>query len=60
VLDKDARTSHLTTVGANSKVAKTELDYRGTLLIRNRNPPRTATGPHAYAYCRVLGRGVFL
>ena len=23
-------------------------------------PPRTAIGPYAYAYCRVLGGGVFL
>ena len=34
--------------------------YMGTSLIRNRTPPRTATGPYAYAYCRVLGGGVFL
>ena len=32
--------------------------YRGTSLIRNRTPPRTARGPYAYAYCRVLGGGV--
>ena len=35
----------------------------GTSLLRNRTtppPPRTATGPYAYAYCRVPGGGVFL
>jgi len=34
--------------------------YRGTSLIRNCTPPRTAIGPYAYAYYRVLGSGVFL
>ena len=34
--------------------------YRGTSLIRNRNPHRTAIGPYAYVYCRVLGVGVSL
>ena len=34
--------------------------YRGTSLIRNRMPPRTAIGPYAYAYCSFLGGGVFL
>ena len=33
---------------------------RGTSLIRNRTPPRTAIGPYTHAYCRVLGGGVFL
>ena len=28
--------------------------YRGTSLIRIRAPPRTAIGPYAHAYCRVL------
>jgi len=34
--------------------------YRGTSLIRNNTPLRTAMGPYAYAYCSVLGGGVFL
>jgi hypothetical protein len=33
--------------------------YRSTSLIRNRIPPRTAMGPYAYAYCRVLGGGIW-
>ena len=33
---------------------------RGASLIRNRTPLRTAIGPYAYAYCRVLGGGIFL
>ena len=33
---------------------------QGTSLTRNRTPPRTAKGPYAYAYCMVLGGGVFL
>jgi len=36
------------------------LTYRGTSLIIKRTPPRTAIGPYAYAYCRVVGGGVFL
>ena len=37
-------------------------DYRGTSLIRNCTPSRTAihVGPYAYVYRRVLGAGVFL
>ena len=35
------------------------VEYRGTSLIRNCPPPRTAIGTYAYAYCRVLGGGVF-
>ena len=32
---------------------------RGAELVkRKRTPPRTATGPYAYGYCRVLGGGV--
>jgi hypothetical protein len=34
--------------------------YRGTLLIRNRRPSRTAIGPYAQASCRVLGGSGFL
>ena len=40
--------------------AVTATGYRGTSLIRNRTPPRTATGPYAYTYCRVLGGHCFL
>ena len=32
-----------------------DVEYRGTSLIINRTPPRTAIGPYAYAYCRVRG-----
>ena len=34
--------------------------YRGTSLIRMGTTPRTAIWPHAFAYCGVLGGGVFL
>ena len=33
--------------------------YRGTSLIKKRNPPRTTIGPNAYASCRVLEGGDF-
>ena len=36
------------------------LTYRGTSLMRNRPLPRTAIGPYADAFCRVVGGGVFL
>ena len=36
------------------------LAHKGTSLIRNRTPHRTAIRPCAYAYCRILRGGVFL
>jgi len=41
-------------------LGRARASYRGTSLIRNRTPPRTAIGPYAYAYGRVLGGCVFL
>ena len=40
--------------------ARSRVCYRGTSLIRKRPPPRTTRGPSAWAYCRVLGEGVFV
>ena len=34
--------------------------YRVTSLLRKRTPPRTMIGPYTWAYCEVLGEGVFL
>jgi len=34
--------------------------YRGTSLIRKHTHPRTAIGPYAYTYCRILRSSVFL
>ena len=43
-----------TSVGSNFTPSLLQ-GYRVTSLIRKRTPPRTAIGPYAYAYCRVLG-----
>ena len=40
-------------------LASNRAHCRGTSLIRNRTPPRTAIEPYAFAYCRVLGGSVF-
>ena len=53
-------TLHLARVGTREGDYSTGTRYRGTSLMRNHIPPRTAIGPYAYAYCRVWGGGGFL
>ena len=44
---------------STKRACRNNNNRRGTSLIRKRPPPRTIIGPQAWAYCRVLGKGIF-